>query len=348
VNVAARLQSKAAPGEILVSHSTYLLTQHAFRFESLGLVALKGKAESVPAYRVDDALDISRSTRGLRELGLATPLVGRQTDLTELTAAFERMLTGRTQLVSIVGEAGAGKSRLLSEFLGELRAAGRLTSVAVRNAACSSVGESIYAVPAALLRDAYGVTPSDPPSAVRQKIASALAALGADQPETQRVSAFLGYVLGLETNDSRTRYLEPEQLKQQIFFAALAVIGLGGFASVPTVAAAIHRRIPAIILEQNVIPGRATRLFSRRVSAVCTAFADNDIGRLVEDFILQGGVSTEFIKWVPYDGVGRSVRNGLNFTERGFGARGALGISDRGNSAASQLSSSGCVGASPW
>ena len=78
VNVAARLQSKAAPGEILVSHSTYLLTQHAFRFESLGLVALKGKAESVPAYRVDDALAIPRSTRGLRELGLATPLVGRQ------------------------------------------------------------------------------------------------------------------------------------------------------------------------------------------------------------------------------------------------------------------------------
>jgi adenylate cyclase len=224
VNVAARLQSKASPGEILVSHSTYLLTQHAFRFEPLGLVALKGKAESVPAYRVDDALDIPRSTRGLHELGLATPLVGRQSDLTELTAAFERMLTGRTQLVSIVGEAGAGKSRLLSAFLGELRRAGRLASVAVRNAACSSVGESIYAVPAALLRDAYGVTPSDPPSAVRQKIASALAALGAEQLETQRVSAFLGYVLGLETNDSRTRYLEPEQLKQQIFFAALAVI----------------------------------------------------------------------------------------------------------------------------
>jgi 2-dehydro-3-deoxygluconokinase len=70
---------------------------------------------------------------------------------------------------------------------------------------------------------------------------------------------------------------------------------------------------------------------------VCTAFADNDVGRLIEDFILQGGVGTEFVKWVPYDGVGRAVRNGLNFTERGFGVRGALGISDRGNSAASQL-----------
>ena len=72
-------------------------------------------------------------------------------------------------------------------------------------------------------------------------------------------------------------------------------------------------------------------------TAVCTAFAENDVGRLIEDFILQGGVETEFIKWMPFDGVGRTVRNGLNFTERGFGVRGAVGVSDRGHSAASQL-----------
>jgi 2-dehydro-3-deoxygluconokinase len=71
--------------------------------------------------------------------------------------------------------------------------------------------------------------------------------------------------------------------------------------------------------------------------AVVTAFADNDIGRLVEDFIMQGGVDTSLIKWVPYDGIGRTVRNGFNFTERGFGLRGALGVSDRANTAASQL-----------
>ncbi|HEY5909028.1 MAG TPA: sugar kinase [Verrucomicrobiae bacterium] len=72
-------------------------------------------------------------------------------------------------------------------------------------------------------------------------------------------------------------------------------------------------------------------------TALCTAFADNDVGRLLEDFILQGGIDTRFIKWVPFDGVGRTVRNGLNFTERGFGVRGALGVSDRGHTAASQL-----------
>jgi len=87
--------------------------------------------------------------------------------------------------------------------------------------------------------------------------------------------------------------------------------------------------------EYNVARG-LRRCFGLR-TALCTAFAENDIGRLIEDFILQGGVDTQFIKWVSYDGVGRTVRNGLNFTERGFGVRGAVGIPDRGNSASSQL-----------
>ena len=72
-------------------------------------------------------------------------------------------------------------------------------------------------------------------------------------------------------------------------------------------------------------------------TGVITAFTDNDVGRLIEDFIMQGGVDTSLIKWVPFDGSGRKVRNGLNFTERGFGVRGALGVSDRGHTAASQL-----------
>ena len=87
--------------------------------------------------------------------------------------------------------------------------------------------------------------------------------------------------------------------------------------------------------EYNVARG-LRRCFGLR-TAVATAFADNDVGRLLEDFILQGGVSTEFVQWRPFDGVGRVTRNGLNFTERGFGVRGAVGIPDRGYTAASQL-----------
>src|SRR6202167_3414178 len=72
-------------------------------------------------------------------------------------------------------------------------------------------------------------------------------------------------------------------------------------------------------------------------TAIVTALADNPVGRLVEDLMNQGGVDHSLTKWVPYDGVGRSVRNGLNFTERGFGVRAALGCSDRGHTAVSQL-----------
>ncbi|MBB5353442.1 2-dehydro-3-deoxygluconokinase [Haloferula luteola] len=87
--------------------------------------------------------------------------------------------------------------------------------------------------------------------------------------------------------------------------------------------------------DYNVARG-LRRCFGKR-AAVVTAFADNDIGRLLEDFILQGGVDTRFIKWAEFDGLGRNVRNGLNFTEKGFGVRGAKGTPDRGLTAAMQM-----------
>jgi len=72
-------------------------------------------------------------------------------------------------------------------------------------------------------------------------------------------------------------------------------------------------------------------------TAIVSALADNPVGRLVQDLIYQGGVDQSHIRWVEYDGIGRTARNGLNFTERGFGARAALGCSDRGHTAISQL-----------
>ncbi|MDR1534912.1 MAG: sugar kinase [Planctomycetota bacterium] len=87
--------------------------------------------------------------------------------------------------------------------------------------------------------------------------------------------------------------------------------------------------------EYNVCRG-LRRCFGLRAGVV-TSLADNPVGRLVEDFILQGGVDASRIIWVPYDGIGKKARNGLNFTERGFGVRGAVGCSDRGHTAASQM-----------
>ena len=94
--------------------------------------------------------------------------------------------------------------------------------------------------------------------------------------------------------------------------------------------------------EYNVARG-LRRCFGQRAGIV-TAFASNEVGLLMEDLILQGGVDTSLVQWVDYDGIGRAVRNGLNFTERGFGLRGAVGCSDRGHTAAAQLK----AGAVDW
>jgi len=87
--------------------------------------------------------------------------------------------------------------------------------------------------------------------------------------------------------------------------------------------------------EYNVTRG-LRRCFGLRTTVV-TAIVDNEIGRLLEDLMLQGGVDLSHVKWVPFDGIGRAARVGLNFTERGFGVRAAVGCSDRAHSAASQL-----------
>ena len=87
--------------------------------------------------------------------------------------------------------------------------------------------------------------------------------------------------------------------------------------------------------EYNVARG-LRRCFGLR-TAIVTAFADNPIGRLLEDLIMQGGVDQSYVLWMPYDGIGRGARNGLNFVERGFGVRAAVGCSDRCRSAVSEL-----------
>lgn len=86
--------------------------------------------------------------------------------------------------------------------------------------------------------------------------------------------------------------------------------------------------------EYNVVRG-LRRCFGMK-TAVITAFAENEVGLLMEDLILQGGVDTSLIRWMKTDGIGRICRNGLNFTERGFGVRGAIGCSDRANTAISK------------
>jgi adenylate cyclase len=222
VNTTARLLAAAAPGIILVSEATQAFAHHRFAFEPAGGLALRGKAESIAAHRLLGALAQPRSARGLTALGLTAPLVGRTGELDQLLAAFDRMQRGRAQVVSVVGEAGTGKSRLIAELLARLDADGRLAGTAVRRAACSSLGEPTHGLFGALFREAYKIDPADSLDVARQKLAAGLRALGARDEEAKAIAPVLSYVLGME-KDTRSD-IEPEQLQRQIALAARALV----------------------------------------------------------------------------------------------------------------------------
>jgi adenylate cyclase len=215
VNTAARLQSAAPGGQTFVSDGTYLLTRHAFHFESLDPLTLKGKTEPVPVHRLVGAATRRRSARGLEAEGLAAPLRGRAENLASMLEAFDRAVAGRVQVVSLLGDVGTGKSRLLAEFLTRLQVEGRLARTTVRQAACSSLGEPPYGVVAAFLREAYGIAPEDSLAVAREKIVRGLQVLGAPPDETAGATPILGYVLGLEAA-GRVPDVDPESVKRQI------------------------------------------------------------------------------------------------------------------------------------
>jgi len=218
VNTAARLQSAAQPGETLVSAATYELTEHVFVFEPRGEVAMKGKSGPVEAHRLMGLRAAPGSARGLEALGLVAPMVGRADELAQMLAAFDRTLRNRAQVISLVGEAGVGKSRLVREFLAALEQRGQLGTTTIRRAACSSLGEPPYSVFATFFREGYGVAPDDPLERARDKLGTALVALGAGQDEPASIAPLIGYVLGIESGEG-FRHVEPEQLKRQIFLA---------------------------------------------------------------------------------------------------------------------------------
>ncbi len=223
VNTAARLLSAAEDGKILVSGATQRLTAHAFAFEPLPALTLKGKAEPVEVWRLRDLLDASRPGAGGDSGGLAAPLVGRRGELGQMLAAFERAHRGRAEIVALVGEAGAGKSRLVTEFFAALDATGRLEGVSVRRTTCSSFGEQAYGVLGAFLREGFQLEPGDALDTTIAKLRAGLLTLGSDALEAERMAPALAHMLGIES-DEALRHLEPEQLRRQILLATRLVV----------------------------------------------------------------------------------------------------------------------------
>jgi adenylate cyclase len=219
VNTAARLQGTAAPGQTVVSNVTRELSGHAFTFEALGETSLKGKSERLALFRLVGAAEAPSGGRGLAALGLSAPLIGREESLREMLAAFDRVAEGRAELVSITGEVGTGKSRLLGEFLARLDSAGRLERAALRRTACSSLGERTYGVVGAYFRQGFGIDSADSLDTASKKVLAALPALGAGPEDTERIVSVVPYLLGFASERSPAGEVDPEQTKRQIFLA---------------------------------------------------------------------------------------------------------------------------------
>lgn len=223
VNTAQRLQSMAAPGEVLVGPLTHRLTRHAFAYDSLGEVSLKGKMGNVLVHRLKEPLDSPRAARGLDTLGLNAPLIGRDAELARMIGSLDRACGGAAQLVRLVGEAGIGKTRLVREFVANIRDQDRFAGVAIRQAACSPLGEQSYGTLAAVLRSAYGIAQKASAREAEAKVAEALSELGLATDEADRLMPLYLHVLGLGDPNAVLRHVEPEQLRRQIFFAIRTV-----------------------------------------------------------------------------------------------------------------------------
>lgn len=223
VNTAQRLQSMASPGEVLVGPLTHRLTRHAFSYDSLGEVSLKGKMGSVLVHRLKGPLETPRAARGLDALGLDAPLIGRDAELARVIGSLDRACRGAAQLVRLVGEAGIGKTRLVNEFVARIRDEELFAGVAIRQAVCSPLGEQSYGTLAAVLRSAYGIAQKTDAAEAEAKLAEALSELGLPAEEADHLMPLYLHVLGLGDPNAVLRHVEPEQLRRQIFFAIRTV-----------------------------------------------------------------------------------------------------------------------------
>jgi class 3 adenylate cyclase/tetratricopeptide (TPR) repeat protein len=239
VNVASRMEQMADPGTVLISGATHKLVSSLFDFESLGSTEVKGKAEPVETYRVVGARPDAVPTRGIE--GLSSPLVGRDRELNTLLSKVDDLLAGQGQIVSVMGEAGLGKSRLLAELRKALAAKGiafaddgRWTmddsKSEIRNQkseiqwlegrSLSYETSTPYAPFIDLFDQCFGLETEDSDEAKYRKIEEQVERVMPGQ--TEGTAPFIASLLGIKVtgNDAeRVRYLEPPQLRGAIFFA---------------------------------------------------------------------------------------------------------------------------------
>jgi ABC-type oligopeptide transport system substrate-binding subunit/class 3 adenylate cyclase len=229
INLAARMESAAEPGTILITEDTHKLIAPLFETEALGPIQVKGKTELISVYRVLAPKAVSRKVRGVA--GLESPLVGREAELGALREAMERLQAGVGGIVTLVGEAGIGKSRLVAEARKRTLAkvpepSQGWSSVQWVEGRCLSYGTSIaYLLWLDVLRGLLEVTTEDSPADVRDVLQERVQILCPER--LKDVYPYLGRLVSLpleEEDEATLRDLEGETLKAGTFRAVETLV----------------------------------------------------------------------------------------------------------------------------
>ena len=209
-NLAARMESLAPPGGIMVSAQTHRLAQVYFEFKPLGRIPIKGKSEPQEVWELKSVSDVVTRLDASAVRGL-TRFIGRESELEKLVSAFGRAAAGRGRLVGVVGEAGVGKSRLIREFRG------RLGPHRCLEGRCLPFGSSIAYLPILdTIRSYFGLSEGEREGALKEKIAAGLEKLG---PEFSVLQAPLADVLSLAVDDPDYQHLTPQDRREAVFDA---------------------------------------------------------------------------------------------------------------------------------
>ena len=224
VNVASRLQAAARPGTVTVGEVTWRLTRQAIEYEPLEPLTLKGKSEPVPAWEAKQALVRGPAARAARP---ATPLVGRSEEADLVRSLFDRVVReSRPHLVTVLGEAGVGKSRLLRELAAEM--AQREERPALREGRCPPYGASLaYWALSEIVRGQFDIADSDNSIAAWKKLRKGLEELvsGAETDEpADRLAAAIARPLGIEAPETDGPEEDPQLMRDRLFSAVRSVI----------------------------------------------------------------------------------------------------------------------------
>jgi class 3 adenylate cyclase/tetratricopeptide (TPR) repeat protein len=217
VNLAARLEQIAAPGEIYASESARRLAGDAFEWVDLGTLPVRGRSAPVPVHRLAGRGE-AQGRAHLSARARLTPLVGRGDELRVLTDAWESVVGGAGRVVSIIGEAGLGKSRLLLEFTRRLEG----EDARLVEGTCFTYGENTSFLPfLRIVRELCGVADADPESAAKEAIAARLDHLGLASEIT---APYLHNLLSYQVDDEVFPYLTPELVRRRTGSALRALL----------------------------------------------------------------------------------------------------------------------------